>query len=162
MPIVSRLTLDARPDDRRCDAVGWAVSLYPLVSLVSAVKGGAGDPLVCRPAGGEAGSCANFLDCAAEATPSVTQAETKKDSGPPWCRLQKSSRDDEPARFREGPKAGAPGQIKSLGTDAFTASSLKEATAGDCRSDSESLAYQSIPGGGKEARAGRRETMNEQ
>lgn len=102
------------------------------------------------------------LDCAAEARALEARTDNRGGESRRCCRFLRSSRDDEPARFREGPEAGAPGQVKSLGTDAFTASSLKEATAGDCRSDSGSLAYQSIPGGGKEARAGQRETMNEQ
>ena len=63
------------------------------------------------------------LDCAAEGE-SLKQRGADKGGGESrrCCRFLRSSRDDEPARTREGPEAGAPGQKKSLGTDAFTAS----------------------------------------
>ena len=46
--------------------------------------------------------CAIFLDCAAKARAQAAQAETKQSSGSRWCRLHKSSRDDEPASPERG------------------------------------------------------------
>jgi hypothetical protein len=64
-----------------------------------------------------------LLDCAAEARALGARADDEGGESCRCCRFLRSSRDDEPARFREGLEAGAPGQVKSLGTDAFTASS---------------------------------------
>ena len=79
-------------------------------------------------------SGARILDCAAEARAPAARTDKVGGESRRCCRFLRSSRDDEPARFREEPRAGAPGQKKSLGTDAFTASFPTAVITGDCRS----------------------------